>query len=328
MINSIEISALARLVETGAIKVGVKNDSLVRRFETARWIVLGVRKSEWVIRPDKKFCMEERLSILMPSWREDFSFLRSIGRDPYAPSDIEALPMLRRQRIVSGTMVNRRNWNAAAGLGPKHKAKVSAHASLTKDWVLRFRPNAGLVCKQSSGITDLAEMAVIWTECLIPERAWTGIQTFSGVLPAAVITCENLGAYIDLPVNDSTLVIYSPGADTESAVALLKLLPATSVWLHFGDLDPEGIDIAQRLSVETNRDMKLLIPFFAEDYIDAARPVETAWGDVPDIQLLRALKEKRKRIFQEVFMLDERLSDALESLPLLHNNLLPIAHKL
>ena len=82
--------------------------------------------------------------------------------------------------------------------------------------------------------------------------------------------------------------------------------------MHFGDLDPEGIDIAKRIAGELKRDVKLLIPFFAEDYLDAAKPLETAWSEIPDIPLLVALKEKRKRIFQEVFMLDGRLLEALK----------------
>jgi len=97
--------------------------------------------------------------------------------------------------------------------------------------------------------------------------------------------------------------------DTEAAVALLKMFPAAK-WMHFGD--PEGIDIAKRIAGEACRDMNLLIPFFATDYLDAAKPVETAWGKIPDIPLLEALKEKKKRIFQEVFMLDRRLLEALE----------------
>lgn len=120
--------------------------------------------------------------------------------------------------------------------------------------------------------------------------------------------------YIDLPVSESTLVIFSPGADTEAAVALLKMLP-TAIWMHFGDLDPEGIDIAKRISGELKRDMNLLIPFFAEDYLDAAKPVETAWSEIPDIPLLVVLKEKKKRVFQEVFMLDGRLLEALKITP-------------
>jgi len=311
MKDAAEIACLARLLETGTIRAGRKNAALIHRFETARWVMLGSRKEEWVLRSGKAPDLENRLSILLPTWRADFELLRSIGRDHFDVSDIAALPMLRRNTNPSGRMVNRRNWNATVGQGPKHKAKIPSQCLLTKDWVLRFRPNKGLEGINDRGKINLAEMAAEWTECVIPERAWVGFKAFYGVLPRAVITCENLGAYIDLPASESTLVIYSPGADTEAAVALLKMFPA-AMWMHFGDLDPEGIDIAKRIAGEVGRDMNLLIPFFAEDYLDAAKPVETAWSEVPDIPLLVVLKEKKKRIFQEVFMLDRRLLEALE----------------
>lgn len=311
MIDAAEISVLARLVETGTIKAGVRNESIIRRLEAARWVMPGKRKSEWLVRPENIARLDERLSSLLPSWRKDLDFLRSINRDPFNPSDVEALSMLRRQASAPGNMVNRRNWNAAVGLGPKHKAKIQAQGLLTKDWVLRFRPNKGLVGVHDKGKVDLAEMATVWTECVIPERAWLGFKAFSGVLPKAIITCENLGAYIDLPVSETTLVIFSPGADTEAAIILLKMFP-TAMWMHFGDLDPEGIDIAKRIAGELKREMNLLIPFFAEDYLDAAKPVETEWSEIPDIPLLAVLKEKKKRIFQEVFMLDGRMLEVLE----------------
>ena len=74
----------------------------------------------------------------------------------------------------------------------------------------------------------------------------------------------------------------------------------------------EGIDIAKRIADESKKTLSLFIPFFAEDYLDAAKPVKTTWGDIPHIPLLLKLKEKKKRIFQEVFMLDERLKEALD----------------
>lgn len=311
MKDAAEIACLVRLLETGTIRSGRKNEALIHRFETARWVMRGNRKEEWVLRSGKAPDLENRLSMLLPTWRADFELLSSIGRDHFDVSDIAALPMLRRNTNPSGRMVNRRNWNAAVGLSPKHKAKIQAQCLLTKDWVLRFRPNKGLEGVNDKGRINLAEMAGEWTECVFPERAWMGFKAFSGVLPRAVITCENLGAYIDFPASESSLVIYSPGADTEAAVALLKMFPS-AMWMHFGDLDPEGIDIAKRIAGEIERDIKLLIPFFAEDYLDAAKPVETAWSDVPDIPLLVALKEKERRIFQEVFMLDERLVEAME----------------
>lgn len=163
MSNALEISTLGRLIEKGLIKRGVRNEHLIRRFETARWLMPGSRRAEWVIRAEARESIENRLTKLLPNWSEHFAFLRSIGRDPLDGADIEALPMLRRQVGVSASCINRRNWNAAAGLGPKHRAKAPANCVLTKDWVLRFRPNLGLIGVRGTEHVDFYEVAQQWT---------------------------------------------------------------------------------------------------------------------------------------------------------------------
>jgi len=216
--------------------------------------------------------------------------------------------MLRRQIDVPAPWINRRNWNAAAGLGPKHKAKAPANCILTKDWVIRFRPNRGLAGIRGGDRIDFADMAGQWTECAIPERAWAEFEAITGTPPAIIITCENLGAYVDFPATDSTLVVYAPGADTEAAAALLRKIPSAP-WVHFGDLDPQGVEIAKRLAAEMQRELRIYIPSFAAEYLeDAAKPVKAAWDDALGIPLLSELRSRRHRIFQEVFMLDRRLA--------------------
>lgn len=307
--SALEISTLGRLIEKGAIKGGVRNEQLIRRLETARWISSGTRRAEWVIRADARESVERRLAKLLPNWPQHFTFLRSIGRNPFDAADIEALPMLRRQVNTPSPCVNRRNWSAAAGLGPKHRAKAPANCVLTKDWILRFRPNLGLIGVRGAEQIDLSEMARQWTECAISERGWATFETITGTTPKIIVTCENLGAYIDFPATDSTLVIYSPGADIEAAVSLLRKIPQAP-WVHFGDFDQEGVEIGKRLAAETERELRFFIPSFADEYLmDAARPVKTVWKDWVDMPLLSELQTRGQRIFQEVFMLDTRLAD-------------------
>ncbi len=311
MNNALEIASLGRLVETGLIKQVGRNQQLLHRFETARWIEPTGRKSEWRVRNGTARSLEARLSEMAPAWREDFQFLRSIERDPYDPRAIEALPALKRQKTVA-SMLNRRNWNAAAGLGPKHEPQISPTATLTRDWVLRFRPNRGLRGVFADQEVDFHETASALTECAVPERLWLRFHGFNGTSPTLAVTCENLGAYIDLAIPDTAMAIYSPGADIEAAVALLKHLPDAQ-WLHFGDIDPDGLEIAESLARETGRELNLYIPSFAEEYLPG-RPMETPWHKTPDSPLFRELRRTQKRIFQEVFMLDHRLGDELAAM--------------
>lgn len=309
MSDALEISTLGRLVEKGTIRRGVRNEYLIRRLEIALWIMPGSRRDEWVIRAEAREAVAGRLAKLLPNWPEHFAFLRSISRDPLDAADIDALPMLRRQVEVPASRINRRNWNAAAGLGPKHRAKAPANCVLTKDWILRFRPNRGLIGIRGDERVDLYEMARQWTECTISERAWAMFDAITGTAPRLVVTCENLGAYIDFPATDSMLVIYSPGADIEASAALLRKVPSAP-WMHFGDLDQEGIEIGERLAAETGRTLRVYIPSFADEYLeDAARPMKTRWKDGAHLPLLAKLQGSKRRMFQEVFMLDARLAN-------------------
>jgi hypothetical protein len=311
MSDALEIASLGRLLENGAIKLVARNEQLVRRFNTARWIEPTSRKNEWRLRNDAAIPVEERLTDLAPSWRVDFDFLKSIELNPYDPRSIEALPILKKQRTMTGT-VNRRTWNAAAGLGPKHLPQIASTATLTRDWAVRCRPNKGLRASFEREDLDLYAMASVLTECVLPERLWLGFTGIAGTLPTLIITCENLGAYVDLPLPITAMAIYAPGADVEAAAAIIKALPSAR-WNHFGDIDPDGIEIAESLATATGRQLNFYVPSFAEEYLPG-RPTDTPWKGIPDGPIFRELKRTQKRIFQEVFMLDDRLPGELMEL--------------
>lgn len=308
MSDAVEIALLARLLQTGEIKESVRTSRLIERFEAAMWVTMSERRaSTWVVRDAALPKIRQRLENLLPTWQADFEYLRGISRNPLNPSDIEALPMLRRQVPPGAQMVNRRNWNAAVGLGPKNKAKLPASVALTKDWVLRFRANRGLVGHTDYGPIGLDAEVGRGNEFITSERAWQRITSIGGRLPEIAISCENLGAYIDLPVDSSVLVVFAPGADIEPASTLLGMLP-TIRWIHFGDLDPVGITIGKSLAAKLARPLELFIPTFAGEYLGAARSPKKQWGDIPDISILKTLKDRKHGLFQEVFMLDGRLA--------------------
>lgn len=311
MSDALEIASLGRLLENGAIRLVARNERLVHRYHTARWIEPASRKNEWRMRDDAAALVEERLNDLSPSWRVDFDFLRSIELNPYDPRSIEALPILKKQRTITG-MVNRRNWNAAAGLGPKHLPQIASTATLTRDWATRCRPNKGLRASFGREDLDLYAMASVLTECILPERLWLHFTGFAGTLPTLIITCENLGAYIDLSLPMTAMAIFAPGADVEAAAAIIKALPSAR-WNHFGDIDPDGLEIAENLANATGRQTNFYLPSFAEEYLPG-RPTDTPWKGIPDEPIFRELKRTQKRIFQEVFMLDDRLPGELMAL--------------
>jgi hypothetical protein len=108
------------------------------------------------------------------------------------------------------------------------------------------------------------------------------------------------------------MVLYSPGKDTVVAVELLNRIPSAS-WIHFGDIDPTGFQIAQQIANVTNRKLQFYIPSFAQDYLPGEN-LKGRWGDFEGHEhpIVSELMKSNRRLFQEVFMLDSRLSRDLE----------------
>ena len=314
-----EAALLLRLKTHGRVRESQQWHDLINRFETAGWIAPSSRKNEWVVPDGGRVALEARLQTIWPSWIPESAHLQKLGLDPCQPRDLEHLPVVQRSvALVYGESVNRRNWNASTGIGPKLPTRIArvnaerGEPTLTRDAMTRFRPNAGLHLVIADQDIDLYEQASRFSECGIPERAWRPIQEFCGKAPGAVITCENLGAYVDLPIPQWAMALYSPGQDVEPALEVLRRLPKTTSWWHFGDLDPDGISIAKRLAAVSKRPLRLYIPSFASEYLERARPPKGAWGEIPDYPILLALKNRKLGIEQEVFMLDARLGTDLD----------------
>jgi hypothetical protein len=306
VIESVEVALLARLQKNGNCLESERTRALIERYQTAGWIVRGKRRHEWTLKEQAVTDIEKRLAVLLPTWQADFEFLIKQGKSPLKTPDLEALAALRRP-APRKNFINRRNWSAISGAGPKHQQRRSSADDLTVDWVLRLRPNYGLIAIFDDKDTDLYEIASQFTECVIPERAWLKITGFKGALPKVIITCENLGAYIDISDIPHAAIVYSPGKDIRSTVKLLNSLP-TSGWLHFGDIDPEGVNIALQIAKKTSRSFSFFIPSFIEDYFDLGYRVKDSWkGTLINEPVLKELHKRGSGIFQERFVLDERL---------------------
>jgi len=306
----IEIALLARLLRKASCVESKRTESLIVRYQTAGWILKGPRRHQWILQESSRQRVQNRLTFLVPTWEADFKLLEKDGKDPLSPVDLEILPALRRA-TPHRKILNRRNWKAITGAGPKHRQRRAFSGTLTSDWVLRLRPNQGLKAIMEGKEVDLQEMVSQWTECIFPERAWMKLEGFQGSLPKTVITCENLGAYIDFPDIPDAIIVFSPGKNIVATTRLLNKLPAEVRWIHFGDLDPEGYKIAITMSKETGRPLSFYIPSFINEYLDMGYPVGNKWKALPDIPELKELQSRGLGIYQERFMLDERLQAEL-----------------
>lgn len=310
MFNPVEVALLARLIRQGSCVETKKSEAFLERYRTAKWILKSPRRHEWDLRESAMQFIRDRLTAVLPSWESDFEFLEQQGKSPYNPSDLEALPQLRRS-APRKTFINRRNWKAISSSGPKRQQRRECPDVLTSDWILRLKPNKGLVAILTGKEVDLSEIADQWTECVIPERAWKSISGFKGRLPDMIITCENLGAYIDLPVTPNIAVVFSPGKNVSAAVFFLSMLKQ-SRWMHFGDIDPDGLNIATDIAKKTARRLSLFIPFFIEEYLGSGYKPKSPWKALPcSSPLIEKYKKSGKGLYQESLLLDERLRDAI-----------------
>ncbi len=279
---------------------------LIKRYRAAGWLKAGKRYGEWIVRDGASWPLTTRMGELLPSWESDLALLECSKKSPYVPEHIGLLPALRRSPQHKWGCINRRNWYATSGRGPKHRSPIQAQGMLTRDWVLRLRPNKGLIACFGGHELNLYEYAIMLSEFTIPERAWLSMEGFSGSIPEVILTCENKGAYIDMPLPDNAAAVLSPGDDIAPCVKFLKSLPMVK-WRHFGDLDPKGLDIAKRLAAQIVRPLSFFVPSFFNEYMDNAYELKQPWDTLDMPASLRLLVEKGKGLSQETFMLDQRL---------------------
>ncbi len=257
--------------------------------------------------------VEARLTCQWPGWRIALTQLDAAD-DPLTAKGLRALRDRARVAEVEGTALpraaNRRSL--AAHLSPHSKVPLSEaqraafpELQVTVDGVLRFRPPAGVQVRVHGREVDPEVLG----EVIVPERALGGVELSAP--PRAVLSVENLGAYVDLPPTPGLLLVYVPGWDTRLARAFLARVEAPRH--HFGDLDPAGLAILRHLRAELGP-VEWFLPAFWAEHFDRARPLEAPWAPGPLPSLLEPLRATGCWSEQEVLLFDERLPAALADL--------------
>ncbi|MEO3690030.1 DUF2399 domain-containing protein [Roseateles paludis] len=314
--QTLEVALLMRLMDKGLAKEGRRNTSLIQRYRSAGWLEPTTRRDEWAVRLPAREALLARLAALLPSWAADAALLRQLGLDPYDAADVACLPRLRSQRTAFA-FLNRRNWMAATGLGPKHAARLPAPGQLTKDWVMRLRASVDLQLAWPDRIHPLQALTEEEGEALVTERQWrrrTGwAQSGHGPQHVTVVSLENRGAYIDTPLVPGCVYVESPGWNVETTIELLKSLEGCR-WLHFGDLDVEGLAIATHIADATWRPLRFYVPSFAQEYMDVPQGSRLTWpAHASGIPGLAPFVAARLGVSQEAFVIDPRLARDLEA---------------
>lgn len=304
--SEIEVALLLRLIETGECKGSARAAALLERFRLAQWVEPARRPGYWKVRPGASKGLQTRIAELSPSWKEDAQLLRANSLDPLAPRSHQALAGLKAEHRPTGQL-HRKTWNSATAAGSKRASQLPTTAQLTDDWAVRGRVNCATELITPLGPVDLLMLSQTLSEFSIAQRGWVAASGFGGVLPRHVLTVENLSPLVDLVLPSDTMVLFCQGAAVEGAVQLLRALPSAA-WMHFGDLDGAGVQIAVRIAQLTNRLPSLYVPTFASDYLQRKLRAKCTWSCSPfDTPILKTLSEKSDWLEQEIFILDERL---------------------
>jgi hypothetical protein len=140
----------------------------------------------------------------------------------------------------------------------KHIGSVSILSRIYEDW-LALKPSRGELrlkvfseLLHTAGGPDLSDVtkyhgqAVLMSSHARPEQYDLSRLHF-------IMTCENLSPFLELslPVG---ILIYTGGYASRGVAAWLKSAPASCRWIHFGDFDPDGLAIFDRLSAVSGRD--------------------------------------------------------------------------
>lgn len=278
----------------------------------AQWVEPARRPGYWKVRPGATTGLQTRITELTPSWEADAQLLRANSLDPLDPRSHQALAGLKAAHTPVGQL-HRKTWNSATAAGSKRTSRLPTTAQLTDDWAVRGRVNVATTLISPLGPVDLLALTQALSEFSVAQRGWLAASGFGGVLPRHVLTVENLSPLVDLVLPADTMVLFCQGAAVEGAVQLLRALPGAA-WMHFGDLDETGVQIAARIAHLTDRPPCVYVPTFAGDYFERKLRSKRAWNCSPfDSVSLKTLSAGSAWLEQEIFILDERLLEDIAS---------------
>jgi hypothetical protein len=155
-------------------------------------------------------------------------------------------------------MVWRQQLSAELFGDSKHIGSVSILSRIYEDW-LALKPSRGELrlkafseLPHTAGGPDLSDVtkyhgqAVLMSSHARPEQYDLSHLRF-------IMTCENLSPFLEFAL-PAGLLIYTGGYASRGVAAWLRSAPTKCRWVHFGDFDPDGLAIFDRLSAVSGRD--------------------------------------------------------------------------
>jgi len=318
---SLEDVVWAELVSTPSVKRLRRNQRVIDAFSVHGWVTHATRRDQFAITDSGRLIAEKRLAEQWPGWREDLISFTNLG---LSPEDSGAWSLLRRAQTNQIprplTHINRRTLNAwdrrhsKVSVGPP--PETLAEAQITVDELTRLRlPPGSRIFLQNGDIVECDRLMAVFGEAVIPERAWQDIKQIDTLKSRVIVSVENKGAFVDFPATSQATLLFLPGDNTGPLGQVTSRMPHQAL-IHFGDLDPQGIQIYRNLTDQCPR-IHHFVPSYAEEYlITHAQPCKTPWprGDYSSLHpVLSTLVARSLWLEHEALVLDHRFEAELDS---------------
>lgn len=226
---------------------------------------------------------------------------RSMGLEvPITSRPEEALALLQRLQANRGGHCDAcRCRDISAGLfdDSKHIERVPMLYRIYSEWArgrhlrgeLRLKAYDRLVHRPEG--LDLGAVTRALGQVCIPAHRASKLDDFDLAGIDVVLTSENLAPFEQMSP-DKGLVLFCPGYNTELLGLWLGSLPAACRWVHFGDFDPDGLAIFERLCLQSGRKGRFVPDL---DLLERIRADLPAWNGAkafdPEGYTLKDLKE-------------------------------------
>lgn len=309
--------ALLELLQIGKLKKRAGQAAAWQELLTLGWARRAGRQDELEVVPSYKPVLEQTLDHCWSDWRDHQGELLHQGLPP-TEHGLRALESRRRAKRAKGFPQRLNHRTAAAALAAHSKARLGeterallGTSELTTDYLIRLRGCCGLMLHRDRGAYDAAALERLQGELILSERALLDGTVLSGS-PRAILLVENVGVFVDLHPPPGWLLAHVPGWNTQGARRLVTMLPDPPV-LHFGDLDPEGMEIFFHLR-EHQPSLRWVVLDWFTDYLPTHGqaidwPKTASLAQAP--ALIRELARQSRWLEQETLVLDDRLWPSL-----------------
>ncbi len=321
--------AVLALYKYQQIKRMSANAVLVDELLTSNWLLPSEQEDIFNLSARGKSGLVELMDRHLPEWRE---WLKLLEGDAGLVSEVfdkrwgYVQKALRSDlpRVMNKSSLQRALLGREMQEFPEHLQEQLPKITLSEDRCLHLRGRMDLKLVKRHGAT--IELQKLWrqlSEAIIPERDFHQIKELDGELPYLVMTFEDRGVFLDIDLPENLLAVWVPPEHLELAGEFLRFLPQFVPHVHFGDLDHQGLVVAERLGRMSQRPVRRFIPGFWAEYLDAfSQKVEPAtegkgsrWrGPLLSVSLLRELMTSHRWLEQAPLSLDARLHDEMRKL--------------